>query len=262
MGAPLEEVKKSAPEANLTFVTRIEKNENGADFAVAAVNRNGIETIRTKTLVLATGCRERTARQVSIHGTRPAGVYTAGAAQHFTNLLGQLPTRRCVIPGTGEIIEYDGLILSVGLIPENELAQSLGVTLDPRTKGPVCNGQLMTSVDGIFSCGNALHVEGQPGSFRVSGNACKRGEAFAISEQTAPMRTLCTTVRTGFAAVPVLPVRLSGEIPKEKIFDAMAAINAITLARHIAIGGVIEPDLAGLGVDLIAASGLLRPADG
>ncbi len=150
----------------------------------------------------------------------------------------------------------------LGLIPENELAQSLGVTLDPRTKGPVCNGQLMTSVDGIFSCGNALHVEGQPGSFRVSGNACKRGEAFAISEQTAPMRTLCTTVRTGFAAVPVLPVRLSGEIPKEKIFDAMAAINAITLARHIAIGGVIEPDLAGLGVDLIAASGLLRPADG
>lgn len=110
--------------------------------------------------------------------------------------------------------------------------------------------------------GCTLQLEGQPGSFRVSGNACKRGEAFAISEQTAPMRTLCTTVRTAFAEVPVLPVRLSGEIPKEKIFDAMAAINAITLTRHLPIGGVIAHDLAGLGVDLIAASGLLRPADG
>lgn len=110
--------------------------------------------------------------------------------------------------------------------------------------------------------GCTLHVEGQPGAFRVSGNACKRGEAFAVSEQTAPMRTLCTTVRTAFAEVPVLPVRLSGEVPKEKIFTAMAAINAITLTRRVPIGGVIEPDLAGLGVDLIAASGLLRLADG
>lgn len=93
----------------LTFVTRIEKEENEPGFAVTVVNRNGIETIRTKTLVLATGCRERTARQVSIHGTRPAGVYTAGAAQHFTNLLGQLPTRRCVILGSGAISHHHGI---------------------------------------------------------------------------------------------------------------------------------------------------------
>ncbi len=219
----------------LTFVTRIEKKEDG--FNVVLVNRDGVETVFAKSLVLATGCRERTAKQVSIHGTRPAGVFTAGTAQHFTNLLGQLPTKKCVIlgsgdiglimarrltlegaevlgvyeakstpsgltrnihqclhdfdiplylshtvtrvygadrleaveisevdekmqpiPGTQQIVECDALILSVGLIPENELAETLGVKLDPRTKGPACDGQLMTSVDGVFSCGNALHV--------------------------------------------------------------------------------------------------------
>jgi pyruvate/2-oxoglutarate dehydrogenase complex dihydrolipoamide dehydrogenase (E3) component len=62
------------------------------------------------------------------------------------------------IPGTEEIVECDALILSVGLIPENELAESLQVQMDSRTKGPVCDDDFMTSVPGIFSCGNALHV--------------------------------------------------------------------------------------------------------
>ena len=219
----------------LTFVTRIEKNGNGFD--VTLVSRDGVTTVGAKSLVFATGCRERTAKQVAIHGTRPAGVFTAGTAQHFTNLLGELPTKKCVILGSGDIglimarrltlegaevvgvyeakptpsgltrnihqclhdyniplylshtvtrvfgadrltaveiskvddkmnpiagteqiVECDALILSVGLIPENELAEGLGVVIDPRTKGPAVNGQLMTSVDGVFSCGNALHV--------------------------------------------------------------------------------------------------------
>lgn len=219
----------------LTFVTRLEKSASG--FSAVLVNRNGVETVTAKALILATGCRERTAKQVNIHGTRPAGVFTAGTAQHFTNLLGELPTKKCVILGSGDIglimarrltlegakvlgvyeakstpsgltrnihqclhdydiplylshtvtrvfgadrltavevaevdekmqpisgteqiLECDALILSVGLIPENELAETLDVQLDPKTKGPVCNAQLMTSVSGIFSCGNALHV--------------------------------------------------------------------------------------------------------
>ena len=218
-----------------TFVTRTEKTENG--FNVVTVNRDGMQTNSAKSIVLATGCRERTAKQVLIHGTRPAGVFTAGTAQHFTNRLGVMPTKRCVILGSGDIglimarrltlegaevlgvyeinptpsgltrnihqclhdydiplylshtvtkvfgkdrltavevsevdenykpvagteqvIECDALIVSVGLIPENELAQSMGVSLDSHTKGPDCDGQLMTDVEGIFSCGNALHV--------------------------------------------------------------------------------------------------------
>ena len=60
----------------LTFVTRIVKTADG--FTVTLVNRDGIETVCAKALILATGCRERTAKQVFIHGTRPAGVFTAG----------------------------------------------------------------------------------------------------------------------------------------------------------------------------------------
>lgn len=62
------------------------------------------------------------------------------------------------IKGTESFVECDGLILSVGLIPENELAERLSVEIDPKTKGPVCDQSLMTSVPGVFSCGNALHV--------------------------------------------------------------------------------------------------------
>lgn len=238
----------------LTFVTCIEKGEEG--FLVTLVNRDGVETIGAKALILATGCRERTAKQVSIHGTRPAGVFTAGTAQHFTNLLGQLPGRRCVIlgsgdiglimarrltlegaralgvyeakstpsgltrnihqclhdyniplhlshtitrvfgqdrlsaveisqvdekmrpiPGTQEILSCDTLILSVGLIPENELAEKLGIRLDPDTKGPACNAQLMTSVDGVFSCGNALHVNDLVDYVSESGETAGRNAA-------------------------------------------------------------------------------------
>ena len=56
----------------------------------------------------------------------------------------------------------------------------------------------------------------------VTGNTCKRGEAFAISEMTAPKRTICSVVKTAFPETPVLPVRVSADIPKERIFDVMA----------------------------------------
>lgn len=219
----------------LTFVTKIEKRQKG--YLITAVNRTGVCHYQTKTIVLATGCRERTAKQVSIHGTRPAGVFTAGAAQHLVNLCGQMPTKKCVVLGSGDIglimarrltlegaevvgvyevkpepsgltrnivqcledyriplylshtvtrifgeerlnavevmqvdenmkpiegtqerIACDALILSVGLIPENEIAQSLGISLYPGTKGPLCDENFMTDKEGIFSCGNALHV--------------------------------------------------------------------------------------------------------
>lgn len=219
----------------LTFVTKIEKTENG--FTIYFVNRDGASHVSTKTIVLATGCRERTARQIFIQGTRPSGVFTAGTAQNYVNLMGEMPTKRCVILGSGdiglimarrltlegakvlgvyevkptpsgltrnihqclidfdiplhlshtvtrvfgedrltavevakvdekmqpikgteEIIECDALILSVGLIPENELAESLGVKINPFTKGADCDQTYMSSLDGVFSAGNALNV--------------------------------------------------------------------------------------------------------
>jgi len=62
------------------------------------------------------------------------------------------------IPGTEMAFDVDTLLLSVGLIPENELSKSAGVEIDPRTSGAVVSEDMMTSVDGIFACGNVLHV--------------------------------------------------------------------------------------------------------
>ncbi len=62
------------------------------------------------------------------------------------------------IPGTEEYISCDTLLLSCGLIPENELSAGLGVALNPVTAGPVVNESLETNVEGVFACGNVLHV--------------------------------------------------------------------------------------------------------
>lgn len=62
------------------------------------------------------------------------------------------------IEGTSETIECDTLLLSVGLIPENELSACAGVELNPRTNGAIVDDSLQTSVPGIFACGNVLHV--------------------------------------------------------------------------------------------------------
>lgn len=246
--------EKKIKALTLTFVTEIVKEENG--FTVSVVNRDGVTNLHTKTVILATGCRERTARQIFIHGTRPSGIFTAGTAQAFVNIYGQKPTKKCIILGSGDIglimarrltlegaevkgvyeakptpsgltrnvhqclndyniplhlshtvtrvfgnsrltavevsrvdenmapikgteqiIECDALILSVGLIPENELAETLGAKLNERTKGPVCDNLYMTSVDGLFSCGNALHVNDLVDY--VSENAAEAGKAAA-----------------------------------------------------------------------------------
>ncbi len=63
-----------------------------------------------------------------------------------------------VLPETKRIIPCDTLILSVGLIPENELAKACGVLMDPVTSGALVDGTLMTNIPGVFSCGNGLHV--------------------------------------------------------------------------------------------------------
>lgn len=62
------------------------------------------------------------------------------------------------IPDTEFTIDCDTLLLSVGLIPENELSVDAGIKLDPKTNGPIVDDHLMTSVEGIFACGNVLHV--------------------------------------------------------------------------------------------------------
>lgn len=70
----------------------------------------------------------------------------------------QVDERLAPIPGTERVVPCDTLLLSVGLIPENELSVAAGVELDPRTRGAVVDQSLQTDVPGIFACGNVLHV--------------------------------------------------------------------------------------------------------
>lgn len=114
-----------------------------------------------------------------------------------------------------------------------------------------------------FNCigcprGCLLRVEEENGEFTVSGNSCENGRKFAISEMTEPKRTICSTVKTVFDDVPVLPVRVSADIPKDRIFDVMREINSVTLDKRISGGDAVIENVLGLGVDVISTSNVLN----
>ncbi len=216
-----------------TMVLHIDSDRN-----VYVVNaKDGYQVLTTEAVVLAMGCRERTRGAIAIPGSRPAGIFTAGAAQRFVNIEGYLVGRRVVILGSGDIglimarrmtlegakvlacvevnpfpgglarniaqclndfniplylshtitdiqgdtrvtgvtiaqvdshftpvegtaqhFDCDTILLSVGLIPENELSRQAGVILDKRTRGPVVYENMETSLPGVFACGNVVHV--------------------------------------------------------------------------------------------------------
>jgi CxxC motif-containing protein len=106
--------------------------------------------------------------------------------------------------------------------------------------------------------GCRLRVEQTANGFSVTGNLCKRGETFAISEMTDPRRSVTSTVRTSFAEVPVLPVRTAQDIPKEKINDLIRLLADIRIEKPLGIGDVVVKDALGLGTDVIASSNALK----
>ena len=72
--------------------------------------------------------------------------------------LARLDENREVVPGSEEFIDCDTVLLSVGLIPENELSTNVGIELDRRTNGPIVDSTMSTNKEGIFACGNVVHV--------------------------------------------------------------------------------------------------------
>ena len=104
---------------------------------------------------------------VQIHGSKKLEGVT----------LAQVDERRRPIPGTEHYIPCDTLLLSVGLLPENELSSAAGVALSPITGGPVVGEDLSTSIPGVFACGNVLHVHDLVDF--VSQEAALAGEAAA-----------------------------------------------------------------------------------
>ena len=106
-----------------------------------------------------------------------------------------------------------------------------------------------------------LEITADETGISVSGNKCKRGVQFATDEMTAPKRTISSVVRTAFPSVPVLPVRVSAEIPKERIFDVMQEINHVTLRKRVRRGEAVIENVLSLGVDVIATSDVLSTAE-
>ncbi|MGN0839066.1 MAG: NAD(P)/FAD-dependent oxidoreductase [Pyramidobacter sp.] len=224
-------------ELKITAMTESMVLELNSSREMLVSRRGELIRLRARAVVLAMGCRERPRGALSIPGTRPAGIYTAGAAQNFVNLENLMPGRKVCILGSGDIglimarrmtlegaqvqavfellpyssglprniqqclndyhiplylsttvteiigkdrleavvvskvdenrrpipgterrFECDTLLLSVGLIPENELTRMAGIEISPVTNGAVVDENLMTSAPGIFSCGNVLHV--------------------------------------------------------------------------------------------------------
>ena len=229
---------KQVEEANIEYKLDSMVIDVTKDKQITYVSKNdGLNIINAKAIVLAMGCRERSRGALNIPGFRPAGVYSAGAAQRLMNIDGLMVGKEVVILGSGDIglimarrmslegarvkcvaevmpysgglkrnivqclndfdiplllshtvvdikgkervksvviakvdenrkpikgteVEYkcDTLLLSVGLLPENELSKLADVELSTITNGPIVYDNLETSVDGIFACGNVLHV--------------------------------------------------------------------------------------------------------
>jgi len=263
-----------------SFVARASRE--GGLFLLRCLRRGGAYELRARALVLATGCRERTDRQVLVQGDRPAGVLTAGLAQYLVNVQGLLPARRAVILGSGDIglimarrltlegaevegvyeikaepsglsrnvrqcledfgiplrlsttvtavhgkgrvagvtlasvdqrgapirgsereVECDGLVLSVGLIPENELAASLGLELDGLTRGPRADQSGACLAEGLYCCGNALHVNDLADYVSESGEAA--GRAAAAYARGGPARRELLPVKAGSGVLYAVP---------------------------------------------------------
>lgn len=106
-------------------------------------------------------------------------------------------------------------------------------------------------------CPNSCLISVDEKNLTVTGNKCKRGETFGINEVTNPLRTICSTVKTTFADAPVLPVRVSSDIPKDKIFDVMQEINKVVIDKKVSRGDVIIKNVLNLNVDIIATSSML-----
>ena len=228
------ELIKDKKEIEILYNSSVVKIE---DKTVFIQNEDGLLQHKADAIVLATGCRERSAGAIGMKGDRCSGVYSAGTSQKYLNKYGYLVGKKVFILGSGDIglimarrmtlegakvigvaeiqpysnglarnikqclddfdiplylsttvesvhgkkkleyitlikvdeklnkienseekVECDCLLLSIGLIPEDTLIERLNVKIDPQTKAAVVDENYMTSIDGIFVCGNALHV--------------------------------------------------------------------------------------------------------
>ncbi|MCC8126496.1 MAG: FAD-dependent oxidoreductase [Clostridiales bacterium] len=279
---------REVEELKIPYLTDTTVLEVTPDKKVYAASSEGFLTIQARAVILAMGCRERTRGAISIPGTRPAGVYTAGVAQAYINLQNKMVGREVVILGSGDIgmimarrmtlegahvlgvfeiqpypsglarnIEQclhdydiplylshsvteirgterleavvisevdermqpiagtekvypcDTLILSVGLIPENELTWMAGAQEDPGTRGAAVDEHYQTTTPGIFAAGNVLHVHDLVDFVSLEAEALADAAARYIREGSLPEGGYA--VKGDGMTGQLVPARISGQ---------------------------------------------------
>ena len=91
-------------------------------------------------------------------------------------------------------------------------------------------------------------------TFTVTGNTCRRGEEYGIQEMSCPMRTVTSSVRVEGGRRPVCSVKTAENVKKAEIPAVLEAIRGLRVTAPVAIGDVLDPDIAGTGVKLVATA--------
>jgi len=292
--------------SNIEYMTNTTVLKIAPDNVVHAINKdNGYMKIETKAIVLAMGCREKTRGAIRIHGSRPAGVYTAGAAQRLVNIDGFLPGKKIVILGSGDIglitarrmtlegakvegvfeimpysngltrnivqclndfniplllkttitkihgkervegvtiaevddhqtpiasterfIPCDTVLLSVGLIPENEISRTTNIDLDPKTNGPIVGELRQTCKGNILACGNVLQIHDLVDFVSEEGRLAGLGAALYIQNQLNSGFTHTTIADNGIGYIIPQKINIKNVSDKIKLFMRVKNIYA------------------------------------
>ncbi len=131
--------------------------------------------------------------------------------------IAQVDERMKPIPGTEEYIPCDTLLLSVGLIPENELSKAVGVELSPVTNGPKVNESLETSIPGVFACGNVLHVHDLVDYVSEEAEQAGRHAAAFVAAGGKEQEVLELPLKPEGAARYTVPVTISPQRMEENV---------------------------------------------
>jgi len=118
----------------------------------------------------------------------------------------------------------------------------------------------ITCITCPVSCRITIEVEN--GEYLFSGNKCINGAKFAYSELTAPVRSLATMVRTVFPDMPVLSVRTTKGVPKEKIKKIIRELSKVVITERKGVGDTIISNISGTRCDVIATSDMLFAVNG
>lgn len=105
-----------------------------------------------------------------------------------------------------------------------------------------------------MGCGVTVELDDNGTIISVTGNTCKRGDAYARTEITNPVRSLATTVKVEGGVFNVVPCKSAGALPKDKIFECMEVINSVCVNAPVKLGDVLVSDILGTGIDIVATN--------